>query len=376
MGADPAGLRVAARGVLGAIALGCFQAGAQVPVQAPVQVPMQMPMQEQAAPPRIAPTGQVWSAGAGFAFEHQPKKLRRSVSGIACARNAAQARVCLVAFDEGMQARFAELEEGRLMPLRGGVRFAVPGKELDAEAAATDGRFFYVTGSHAVKRGDCSANDSSRHVLRFPRDAVTGLVATAPQGGSTPAGDAQSARLPALLAGHALLGDSLAAGRCLGTGALDIEALAVRNGRLYFGLRGPTAAGHAFIVSVDADAFFDGGDARLSVTRVWVGERRGLRDMAVTAQGILLLAGPDDDPRSHDAGWTLLLWDAQQHGAAWAQPRLLAALDLRGVARRACDKETKPEALTVLDESPRRLRVLVLSDGMCDGGALVFDVPT
>ena len=58
-----------------------------------------------------------------------------------------------------------------------------------------------------------------------------------------------------------------------------------------------------------------------------------------------------------------------------ATPRPLATLDVRAIARGPCDEETKPEALTVLDETDRSLRVLVLSDGMCDGGAALFEIP-
>ena len=58
-----------------------------------------------------------------------------------------------------------------------------------------------------------------------------------------------------------------------------------------------------------------------------------------------------------------------------ATPRLLATLDLSSVALRACDDELKPEALTVLADTEHSYRVLVLSDGMCDGGPLAFTVP-
>ena len=54
--------------------------------------------------------------------------------------------------------------------------------------------------------------------------------------------------------------------------------------------------------------------------------------------------------------------------------KVLAALDLSGVKLRSCDKELKPEAMTVLEETPKTYRLLVLSDGLCDGGPLVFTV--
>lgn len=344
--------------VAGAVALCCAQAHAQT--DAPV--------------PHVAPTGKVWSAGAGFQFANKEKKTRRSVSGIACALNAAQAPVCLVVFDEGMEARFAELGSDKLLPQAQVVRFGMDGKELDAEGAATDGRFFYVAGSHAVKRGDCAPNAASQYVLRFQRDPVTGQAIPAADGAATPAGYQHSRRLLALIGADFQLRGSLAAGRCLGTGALDIEALAVRNGRLHFGLRGPTEGGYAFIASVDAQAFFAGTDPGFTVTRVPVGDRRGLRDMTAVSDGILLLAGPDDNAHSREAGWAVALWNDQQEAGKRAEPKRLATLDLSTVALGKCDQEIKPEAMTVLQESARGFKLLVLSDGMCDGGAMVFDI--
>ena len=54
---------------------------------------------------------------------------------------------------------------------------------------------------------------------------------------------------------------------------------------------------------------------------------------------------------------------------------MLASLDLGKVKLGDCDKETKPEAITVLKETPSSYEVLVLSDGMCEGGPLAFTVP-
>ena len=57
------------------------------------------------------------------------------------------------------------------------------------------------------------------------------------------------------------------------------------------------------------------------------------------------------------------------------QPQWLAALDLKDVKLRECDKELKPEAMTLLEETATAYKLLVLSDGLCDGGPLTFTVP-
>ncbi|MEP6588457.1 MAG: DUF3616 domain-containing protein, partial [Polaromonas sp.] len=135
----------------------------------------------QLPPSRIQPDSGPWSSGAGFHFgldKKQSKKVRQSVSGMACNLDARQQRICLLAFDEGTQARYAYVGDKVLAPdAEPVVLRATHGQaeaELDAEGAATDGQYFYVTGSHSAKRGDCASNPGSRHVLRFRLDPATG----------------------------------------------------------------------------------------------------------------------------------------------------------------------------------------------------------
>jgi hypothetical protein len=166
--------------------------------------------------------------------------------------------------------------------------------------------------------------------------------------------------------------------KCLGSEpdqlGINIEGLAVRGERLYFGLRGPVIDGAAMVLSVEMQALFDSGQAKPAVTRLALGGNRGIRDLVAVQDGFLLLAGPDDGKANQGISWTLSLWDGKTSSSV-VTPKLLANLDLSKVALRACDDELKPEALTVLQESPKHYQVLVLSDGMCDGGALPFTVP-
>ena len=323
----------------------------------------------EAAVRTVAPVGTIWPATPEFDFAGKVKKTRRAVSGIACAPDREARPVCLLAFDEGVAMRFARLGDGRLLPAGPPLVLGKDGDELDAEGAATDGRHFYVTGSHAVKRGNCQPNPASRHVLRIARDQRTGLAADPP--------DLRDAGSLLPLIAHMPPFDGQA-GRepCLGEGGIDIEGLALSQGRLHFGLRGPNGPdGTAYIVSVDADAFFAGQDARPALQRVAVGAGRGIRDMVAVRDGLLLLSGPDDDPAHAGLPWQVLLWRNAPAGANPPAPQRLATLDLAGVKLRGCDKEIKPEAITVREETPARYRVLVLSDGLCDGGALAFDIP-
>lgn len=328
--------------------------------------------------PLVAPNGPIWNSGDGFTFDVKAKKLqktRQSASGIACTVNANQQRVCLVAFDEGTQAGFATVKEGALVPDPQAFQFTGLHGELDAEGAATDGNYVYVTGSHSAKRGDCASNPDSRFVLRLRLDPASGRA--------VPASQVQTGRLWSLMQAQPELQAYVGERKCLGTEpppkapglsgqqGINIEGLAVQGGRLIFGLRGPVIQGAALTLAVGAAALFEGGNAKPQVTRLALGARRGIRDMVTVSDGILVLAGPDDDRASQSQGWALFHWDGRP-SQRLVQPRLLARLDLSGITQRTCDAEIKPEALTVLQETPKTYQLLVLSDGLCDGGPLAF----
>ena len=339
------------------------------------------------AQPVIRPDSGPWSSGKGFQFDTREKKTRQSVSGIACNLDAQNTPVCLLAFDEGVEARFAALGKDSLLIDKQRVVLRANGGELDAEGAATDGKFFYITGSHSARRSDCTSNPASRQVVRFRVDPATGRALRDPQGdpNGALAGYRETGRLWAIMQAQPELQPFVGERMCLGSDppsdashlagrqGINIEGLAISNGRLYVGFRGPVDRGVARILSVDADALFLGGDAKAVVTRLALGDRRGIRDMVAVAGGFLLLVGPDDSRTSANLPWSIHFWNGQAVSAITTS-LALAVLDTRAVKLRACDKELKPEAITVLDESALAYRVLVLSDGMCDGGPLVFTI--
>ena len=341
------------------------------------------------SPPLVQPDSALTVIGKnddGFGATLSKKKqlqLRQSVSGIACALNTKQQRVCLLAFDEGANAYFARLDGNTLKPLKKPVTLIPGDGELDTEAAATDGRYFYVAGSHSPRRSDCSARPDSRHIVRFARDPDTGralksgVVKRAMNkvlGDSAPASYADSTRLWTIMQAQPALAAHVAEKLCMGDqGAVNIEGMAVQGGRLTFGFRGPVADGVATLLSVDADALFDPTgrvDPKVVVSTLALGAHIGIRDLVAVTGGFLLLAGPDDERASQKTvDFSVWFWDGHS-----PQARALAQLDTRQVSLRSCDKEIKPEALTVLQETAKGYQLLVLSDGLCDGGALGFTV--
>ncbi len=334
--------------------------------------------------PRIKPDGAVWAAGDGFAFTRKAKTFRRSLSGVACPALASGQRNCLAVFDEGVQAHFFTIGSSSIHPQGTGVRILDNDVELDAEGAATDGVYFYVTGSHSAKRNSCESNPGSRFVIRFRVDPQTGLAQRDKSGRLV---DYQAsdklwtimAKTPAL---QAHVGEEMCLGSepvprkpgRVGKRGVNIEGIAIAGGRLHFGFRGPNKDGNASILSVNADALFTGAPPRVTVTAFAVGAGRSVRDLLAVRDGILVLAGPDDDRSNENVGWTIGRLDGLDGGDVAF--RELAALDLSDVSLQSCDTEIKPEAMLALsDVAGETDRLLVLSDGMCDGGPLAFTAP-
>ena len=332
-------------------------------------------------PPALKPQAGPLDAGAGFAFARKPEEPRQALSGIACPAVAKAPGLCLAVFDEGGEARYLTIEGQAIRPKAERVVLLAGTVELDGEAAATDGTFYYVAASQSAKRGKCKSNPESRHLIRFRLDPETGRGKRG--NGGTLVDFTDTGALWTLMRSVPGLKEHVGDGMCLGTtgegkNGVNIEGMAVRDGRLNFGFRGPVGKDGARILSVDAKALFEGGPADPKLFNVALGKGRSIRDLIAVSDGILVLAGPDDDEDNEKRGFTVSRWNGQG-GQDNLKP--LATLDLDGVPRRNCSekikrKEIKPEALAVLGDKPGQpYQAVVFSDGLCDGGALRFNIP-
>ena len=345
--------------------------------------------------PAVKPLDGIWETKGGFGFtgdEKKVRKLRQSVSGIACSVDPADSaqRVCLLVFDEGTEARHATIRNRTLHADSEVVDLRPQGGELDAEAAAIADGYFYVVGSHSATRSRCESNPNSRFVVRFEINPGTGRAMRVAPGSAASQlkGYQATNRLWDIMATLEPLRNHVGEGKCLGTSpppkalslkgqrGVNIEGLAARAGRLYFGFRGPAQNGIVPVLSVEANALFSGADAKPAIHRLTVGNGRGIRDMHAVKDGILVLAGPDDDSAHDNLDWTVSWWSGTPGPSETiAVTKTLARLDLSGVGlRKKCDKEIKPEAIAVVGETDQAYELVVLSDGMCDGGALSFQI--
>lgn len=146
-------------------------------------------------------------------------------------------------------------------------------------------------------------------------------------------------------------------------GGINIEGLAWRQGKLLFGFRSPNIDDHAMVLQVDAAALFRKGTDPHQLLRVPLGDGLGIREMAVIAEGILIVAGNAGDeptpefpvPRDYSKNrpYQLFLWNPDNNQVQ----RLMTFHGIPG----------RPEAMCVLADSQQQAELLVLFDGVAGG---------
>lgn len=297
--------------------------------------------------------GTPWAEGEAFAGK---KKTRESISGAACAPS--RPPVCVVALDEGRNIQFFTYAEGkivpdavmRMLPARdGNTKFG----EIDAEGAAYSDGYFYLTGSHGVSRRKAKFNASSFFVFRFPADRKTGIPPFAVSAEQVAPEIARTDRLrEAISSAPGPVGDY--AEKPLGKkhGGANIEGLAVIGDRIYLGFRGPSKGGTAYIMDVDADALFSGGALDRKVQEVKLGKNTGIRDLAAVSGGLLILSGPVQKKGDYAIHYLDLSGESLTKLQTLQMP----------------EKGAKAETLLVLGETDTGFDVLVMYDGIADGG--------
>lgn len=297
----------------------------------------------------------------GTAWTVQPKfdgkkKLRKSISGAACAP--VSPPVCLVALDEKQHTQFFTIQDKTIVP--GAVIRLLPKKidgektgEIDAEGAAYGDGYFYLSGSHGLSRKKAKYDPSSFFLFRFPVDTATGYPAFEFSKKSVAGEIERTHALQAILKeAPDPIGKYAEQPLGEGAGGVNIEGLAYRDGRIFIGLRGPSIDGTAFIRSVNADALFSDKKPDLETIELALGSGTGVRDLAAVSDGLLVLAGPVQSKGEYSI-----------HHLALPSGALKKLADLE-----MPEKDQKAETVLVLKEGPETVKILIMYDGAKDGG--------
>lgn len=330
-----------------------------------------------AAQAEIAPSGRAWKVDPDF---KKDDKARSSISGAACVTGTVH---CIAVNDEKKYAQFFDIDSGNLRP-RQLIRLlpdeiqGVDMKEIDAEgvhyappAAAGAPAYYYVTGSHGLTRKQGAFSPSAFFLFRFPVDPSTGLPSypfdddwVAPQ-------IQRTSLLRDMLRNQAALSPYVE--RRLDECGVTIEGLAVLGNDMLLGLRAPSVDGNAFVVRVPLAELFKDSVPRGTTKSMPLGPGIGVRDLAAVSNGVLILAGRslDSEPASQGppecrvqtmkplpAVW---FWS----GSESDPPKPLGTLP-------GIDAGKKAETLLLLEETTSIYRVLVLFDGVENGGPMEF----
>ena len=144
---------------------------------------------------------------------------------------------------------------------------------------------------------------------------------------------------------------------------IDLEGLAVRDGKLYLGFRGPVLRGHwvpVMVLDFDKPEEFE-----LRFVRF---EGRGVRSLEAVEGGFLAIAGPVGDG---DASYQLYFWDGEDtlpdDGASKGRLELLGELPT--------PEGAKAEGLVVSKDEPEGWEIVVIYDGVSRGAPARMRVP-
>jgi Protein of unknown function (DUF3616) len=236
---------------------------------------------------KLEPAPTKWTLSENF---KKSADARSNISGAACTTRMPPLNSCLVVNDEKKYAQFFSIEGTVIKP--GKVIRLVDENakgDPDAEGACYNKGYFYVTGSHGRSRHHPEKNsDPSYMVFRFPVDEVTGKP-TFDVSEDKVSGVEMSRRL------RDVIKDKVSAfyDQPLSENGVNIEGIAVKDGRMYLGLRGPSDNGEAFILSVDSEAVFTPDKSlNASSSQLHLGPYTGIRDLAAVSDGLLVLTGP------------------------------------------------------------------------------------
>ena len=275
-------------------------------------------------------------------------KEHADLSGIACRKDGRG----LIVTDEGSHVHPFRLQfEKRKLSLNDtDVELLRRGEEADLEGLCTDGEVFYGVGSHAIGRNVPDHQPSRHHIFRlwFKQGELRHETSHA---------------LEPLLMADGILSRHYLKRLNRDERGVDVEGIAhTSDNRLLFGLRSPSLDGQAYLLSAGVGALFGHkGNRQQTAERFGLplGNGVGIRDLATLRKAVLMLAGPStaDD----EAEFTLWRWSGRRK------------LVLLGTFEHGA--KAKAEGILVLSVGEKKLKLLVVFDGVKLGGMHQFDLP-
>jgi hypothetical protein len=274
----------------------------------------------------------------------------------------------VIGSDEGNRVQLLTREGDRYRVLPPEVILDEQANEIDIEGIAADEDVVYVIGSHARVRKTVddthTVQENRQRLLMVARDEDRErLYRFRVDGHGAVSALEVTSLMPVIAQDPVLQGFTRVPSKENG---VDIEGLAVRDGHLYVGFRGPVLRGNYVPV---LRARFGHPISDTSLLFVNLGGL-GIRDLAAVREGLLILAGPVGDG---PGAYHLYIWDGRDSLPGQRRPDEPVGR-LEWLGKIVTEDEAKAEGVTVLDESETAYEVLIVFDGLKDGGATRYRV--
>jgi hypothetical protein len=274
----------------------------------------------------------------------------------------------VIGSDEGNRVQMLTRDGDRYTVLPTDVILDGQAKEIDIEGIAAEEDLVYVVGSHSRVRktvDDSHTVDENRQrLLVVERDeSRERLYRFRVDGQGAVSALEVTSLMPAIEQNPVLQTFTRVPSKENG---VDIEGIAVRDGHLYVGFRGPVLRDN-YVPVLRARFGHPISDASLLFVNLG---GLGIRDLAPVRDGLLILAGPVGDG---PGAYHLYVWDGRDCLPGQRRPDEPVGR-LEWLGKMATEKEAKAEGITVLDESNTAYEVLIVFDGLKDGGATRYRV--
>jgi hypothetical protein len=235
--------------------------------------------------------------------------------------------------------------------------------EIDMEGAASDSEYVYIVGSHSMRRKQVDEEGTYKKNRKL-------LTRVAPHEKSyslyriklTDNGELVTKEQVDLR--YVLATDDVIRSFFMVPGkenGVDIEGVAVKDGTVFVGFRGPVLRGN--FVPVLAFRFEQPNDYELKFVQL---SGRGIRDITAVQDGFLIIAGPVGDG---DASYKLYFWNGEDGVPGDGE----GSDHMAAIGEVFTKSGVKPEGLVVTAETANEWRLLVVSDG--DSNASEWVVP-
>ena len=151
---------------------------------------------------------------------------------------------------------------------------------------------------------------------------------------------------------------------------IDIEGLAIKEGRLYLGFRGPVLRGN--YVPVIVTQFDDLEDYEIRFVQLG---GNGIRDITAVENGFLIISGPVGDA---PGPYRLYFWDGADmvYGRDRLPPMPPALIHLEDIAPYIGEEgsQGKAEGITVLEETATAYQALIIYDSLKNGNPQLWRI--